>query len=263
MKVLFIGDIVGSPGRHITERRLPELLERYGVDFVIANGENSAGGAGINRKVFEELKNIGVDCFTMGNHTWDNKELLQFIDQERRIVRPANYSPGLPGQGCQVFSLPNGEKLAVCNLIGRIYLPPAECPFAAINAILAKLKQDATVRYIIVDFHAEATSEKMAMGWYLDGRVSAVIGTHTHIQTNDARILPRGTAYLTDAGMTGPRDSVLGVDKDIIIEKMLTNMPLRFETARGDLQFNGLVLDLAPDGKARAMELVNFYDPAL
>ena len=244
MKVLFIGDIVGSPGRHITERRLPELLERFGIDFVIANGENSAGGAGINRKVFEELKNIGVDCFTMGNHTWDNKELLQFIDQERRIVRPANYSPGLPGQGCQVFSLPNGEKLAVCNLIGRIYLPPADCPFAAVNAILAKLKQDAAVRYILVDFHAEATSEKMAMGWYLDGRVSAVIGTHTHIQTNDARILPRGTAYLTDVGMTGPENSILGIKPEIAIEKMKNNMPVRFEYAETSIRMDCALLTI-------------------
>jgi len=261
MKVLFIGDIVGSPGRHIVEKHLPVLISEKEIDFVIANGENSAGGAGINRKVFDELANIGVDCFTMGNHTWDNKDLLNFIEREKRIVRPANYSGDLPGKGVQLYSLPDGQKIAVCNLIGRIYLPPADCPFTAINHILADLEN--VTDNIIVDIHAEATSEKMALGWYLDGRVSAVIGTHTHIQTNDLRILPRGTAYLTDAGMTGPRDSVLGVDKDIIIEKMLTNMPIRFEPARGDLQFNGVIISLNEKGKAVDTELVNFWEPAL
>ncbi len=262
MRVLFIGDIVGSPGRHIVEKSLPDILNKYKIDFTIANGENSAGGAGMNKSSFQELAALGVDAFTMGNHTWDNRDLLNFIQNESRIIRPANYSLGLPGQGWQIFNL-KGKKLAVCNIIGRVYMPPAECPFNKMNEILEIIKEDEKADYIIVDFHAEATSEKMAMGWYLDGRVSAVLGTHTHIQTNDARILPKGTAYITDVGMTGPRDSVLGVDKDIILKKMLTQMPVRFEIARGDLQFNAVILTLEENGRAKDIEIINFFRPSL
>ncbi|MEG1500838.1 MAG: TIGR00282 family metallophosphoesterase, partial [Clostridiales bacterium] len=213
-----------------------------------------------NKKTFDELTNIGIDALTMGNHTWDNRDIQNFIEQEKSIIRPANYPQGVPGQPWSVFSVKN-QKLAIVSLIGRVYMQPAQCPFGEINKILQEVSK--ITSNIIVDFHAEATSEKMAMGWYLDGRISGLFGTHTHIQTNDARILPRGTAYLTDAGMTGPRDSVLGVDKDIIIKKMLTQMPVRFEVARGDLQFNGVVVDLAETGKAKAMQLVNFYEPSL
>ncbi|MGI5891333.1 MAG: TIGR00282 family metallophosphoesterase [Bacillota bacterium] len=261
MKILFIGDIVASPGRHIVEKNLPRLLEQYEIDFTIANGENSSGGAGMSRKSLEELSAIGVDAFTMGNHIWDNKEIFDLIDHDQRIVRPANFAPSLPGMPWRIYDLPQGKKLALSNIVGRIYMPPANCPFAAMDEMLKQVRD--ITSFIIVDFHAEATSEKMAMGWYLDGRISALLGTHTHIQTNDARILPRGTAYLTDVGMTGPRDSVLGVDKDIIIKKMLTQMPQRFEPARGDLQFNGVVIELGEDGKARTIDLINFFDPSL
>lgn len=262
MRILFIGDIVGSPGRRMLEENLPALLEEYRIDFTIANGENSAGGAGMNRQIFEDLTNLGVDAFTMGNHTWDNRDLLNFIGHEERIIRPANYARGIPGRGWQAFEV-KGKKLAVCNLIGRVFMNPAECPFQTANEILQEIRKAVNTPYILVDFHAEATSEKMAMAWYLDGRVSAIFGTHTHIQTNDARIFPKGTAYMTDAGMTGPRDSILGVDSEIILKKMLTQMPIRFEVARGDLQFNGVVVEIGPEGKATEIEVLNFFQPAL
>ena len=260
MKVLFIGDIVGSPGRHITERRLPELLERFGIDFVIANGENSAGGAGINRKVFEELKNIGVDCFTMGNHIWDNKDIFRFIEGEPRLVRPANFHSSRPGVGWRTFQV-GEENLIVTNLVGRVYMPPVDCPFAAMDRMMAEWKGQKAA--IFLDFHAEATSEKVAMAWYLDGRISAMTGTHTHVQTNDARVLPRGTGYLTDAGMTGPRDSVLGVEKEIIIERFCTGYSPRFQTASGDLQFNGVLYTLGADYRCQSVEPIQFWRPSL
>ena len=261
MRVLFIGDIVGKPGRRMVEGHLPRLQQEYAVDFTIANGENCAGGSGMNRASFRDLHAMGVDAFTMGNHTWGNKELPQFISEERRIVRPGNLSgKDLPGTYFQFYSV-GGAELLLVNMIGRVYMQPAECPFCAMDTLLAA--EGARTPFILLDFHAEATSEKMAMGWYLDGRVSAVLGTHTHIQTNDARVLPRGSGYVTDAGMTGPRDSVLGVDKDIIIEKFLYQMPRHFEPANGDLQFNGILLDLADNGHCRRIELINFWEPNL
>jgi metallophosphoesterase (TIGR00282 family) len=261
MRILFIGDIVASPGRHIVLKHLPRLLDEYEIDFTIANGENSSGGTGISRKALEDLSAMGVDAFTMGNHMWDNKDIWQFIEHDQRLVRPANFAASLPGQPWRIYSLANGQKLAVSNIVGRIYMPPADCPFVAMERMLEEVRS--ITPCIFIDFHAEATSEKMALAWYLDGRVSAVVGTHTHVQTNDARILPRGTAFLSDAGMTGPRDSVLGVDKDIIIKKMLTQTPVRFEPARGDLQFNGVVIEIDEEGRARDMHLINFFEPAL
>lgn len=261
MKILCIGDIFGKPGRIAVEKFLPELLEKQAIDFTVANGENSAGGNGMNRKVLEQLSNIGVDVFTMGNHTWGNKELLSFIDEDKRIIRPANYTPGVPGHGWRSFEV-KGQKIAVCNIIGRIFMDPSQCPFNTMNQILAEI-QEAGIKTVLVDFHAEATSEKIAMGWYLDGRVSAIFGTHTHVQTNDARLLNKGTAYITDIGMTGPRDSVLGVDKNLIIKKMTTQIPVRFEPAGGDIQFNGIILEIAADGKAENIEVLNFYQPSL
>ncbi|MGI6361948.1 MAG: TIGR00282 family metallophosphoesterase [Bacillota bacterium] len=262
MKILFIGDVVASPGRHIVKQKLPYLLNEYEIDFTIINGENLTGGAGINKKSLHELADMGVDCFTMGNHMWDNADIFTFIEQERRLVRPANFKQSLPGEVYRIYTLPAGEKLAVTNVVGQVYMPPADCPFAAMKRVLQEVRE--ITPFIVVDIHAEATSEKMALGWYLDGQVSAVLGTHTHVQTNDARILPRGTAYLTDVGMTGPRDSVLGVDKDIIIEKMTTQLPQRFKPAcRGDLQFNGVIIELGTDGKAQDIQLINFYEPSL
>ena len=199
MRILFIGDIVGKPGRAIIERQLAALQEEYNIDFTIANGENAAGGNGINRKVFQELSNYGIDVITMGNHVWDKKEIFDIIDSEKRLIRPANYPKGTPGVGWNIYSINKETKIAVVNLAGRIYLPPLDCPFRVADAILEQIKSVTSI--IIVDFHAEASSEKIAMGWYLDGRVSAVIGTHTHVQTGDERLLKRGTAYITDAGI--------------------------------------------------------------
>jgi metallophosphoesterase (TIGR00282 family) len=260
MKILFIGDIVGAPGRHMAEKHLPRLIDEYKIDFVIANGENSAGGAGISRKVFNELTAMGIDAFTMGNHIWDNKDIFNFIDNEKRIVRPANFNPTLPGTGYQIFDIA-GQKLVVANLVGRTFMPPTESPFIVMDKILTKTRN--ITPFVFVDFHAEATSEKNALAWYLDGQVSAVIGTHTHIQTNDARVLPRGTALVTDAGMTGPRDSILGVEWEIIVKHFITQMPARFNVAKGDIQFNGVMIELYDDGRAKTVEPINFWEPSL
>jgi metallophosphoesterase (TIGR00282 family) len=261
MKILCIGDIFGNPGIKIAEKFLPSLIRDYKVDFVIANGENLCGGRGANRKTIDCLGAAGVDAFTMGNHTWDNSDLQTFINDDRRIARPANYPGGVPGKGWRSF-ISGGNKIAVCNIIGRVFMAPAECPFNAMNEVLREIKA-AGIKCVVVDFHAEATAEKMAMGWYLDGRVSVVFGTHTHVQTADLRLLNHGTAYITDIGMTGPKDSVLGVDKNIIIKKMLTQMPQRFKPAQGDIQFNGVLFDIGENGAARGFETINFYDSAL
>jgi len=248
LRVLFIGDIVGKPGRDILRQQLRNIQEKFKINFTIANGENAAGGAGINKKIFEEISNYGVDVVTMGNHVWDKKEILDFIDNEPRLLRPANYPPNVPGRGGNIYTVNNEKKIVVVNLSGRVYLPSLDCPFQTADRIFSEVK--ALTSYIILDFHAEATSEKQALGWYLDGRVSAVLGTHTHIQTADARILNRGTAYITDVGMTGPRDSVLGVDKDLVIKKFTTHMPVRFEVARGDIQLNAVILEFNDKGQA-------------
>ena len=260
MRILFIGDIVGAQGRRMVLEHLPRLLDEYEIDFTIANGENCSGGFGLNQKNFRELVDCGIDAFTMGNHMWDNRDIYNFVDHEERLVRPANFPPSLPGHGWQQYQV-DGQKLIVANVVGRVFMTAFDCPFRTMDAILQEnAAEDAT---IFVDIHAEATSEKMALGWYLDGRVAAVVGTHTHIQTNDARILPHGTGYLTDAGMTGPRDSILGVEREIIIGRFLTGVSPRFEVASGDLQFNGVIFDIGPDHKTQKMELLNFWQPAL
>ena len=258
MRLLFIGDIIGAPGRHMVLEHLPRLLEEKKIDFTVANGENMANGFGINRNSFEEMHAAGVDAFTMGNHTWDNKDIFNMIDKETTLIRPANYAPNLPGVGDRSYTV-KGKRLRVINLIGRVFLPPQDCPFRTLDRLL---KED-TADWTFLDFHAEATSEKVAMGWYADGRISGMAGTHTHIQTADCRVLPRGTGYITDAGMTGPRDSVLGVDKEIILERFLTGLSPRFEVANGDLQFNGAVYDFAESGTCTAVEALNFWQPSL
>ena len=257
MRVLFIGDIIGAPGRKIIERSLRRLQDELEIDFTVANGENSAGGAGINKKVFTGLVEMGVDALTMGNHIWDNKDIFNFID-DPRIVRPANLSPRLPGAPWRLFEAA-GQKIALANVIGRTYMPPANCPFTAMDQIHSQTKDLTPI--LIVDFHAEATSEKAAMAWYLDGRASAVIGTHTHVQSNDARFLNRGTVFINDVGMTGPRDSILGVGKEEVIERFLTQVPVRFSPATGDIQFNGVVLNFDTAGKVTDFEVLNFYEP--
>lgn len=241
MRILFIGDIVGKPGREAVKNMLPSLQKEYQFDLIAANAENASGGRGLTKDVAEELFNNGIHFLTMGNHVWDQKEITKFIDDERRLIRPANYPKGVPGKG-YAFVTNNGFKVGFINLSGRIFLPPLENPFTMAIPIVNTLAQETPI--IIVDFHAEATSEKVALGWLLNGKVSAVLGTHTHIQTADARILDQGTAYITDVGMTGPRDSVLGMKKEIIINNFLTQMPARFEVAGGMIQLNAVVLEI-------------------
>lgn len=242
MKVLFIGDIVGNPGRKILKRKISEVREKHDHDYCIANGENAAGGSGLTYKVSDEIFKSGVDVITMGNHTWAKNDILNFIDNSAGLVRPANYSAILPGKGHAVIEKSGKCPLGVLNLLGRVYMDPVDSPFTKADNEIEYLKD--LTKIIIVDMHAEATSEKAAMAWYLDGRVSAVIGTHTHVQTADERILDRGTAFITDAGMTGPYEGILGVDREIILRKFLEPMPVRFDLASGISQFNGVLLDI-------------------
>jgi metallophosphoesterase (TIGR00282 family) len=241
LKILFIGDIVGRPGRQATKALLPRVVERYKIDFVVANGENAAGGFGITADSAGELFSMGVHVITSGNHIWDKKEVLSYIEREDRLIRPFNYPPGSPGAGSVIAALPNGDKVAVLNLSGRVFMGLMDCPFRAAEKEVAALRKKTPV--VIVDFHAEATSEKVAMGYFLDGHVSALLGTHTHVQTADERVLPGGTAYITDAGMTGPLDSVIGVKKEQIIDKFLTSMPKRFEIPGGPVVFSAVVVE--------------------
>lgn len=241
MRILFIGDIVGRPGRNIIKERLSQVKREQRIDFTVANAENAAGGKGITREVFRELYTCGIDAFTMGNHVWDNKGIFEFINEEERLIRPLNYPDICPGRGCHIFEAGNGLAIAVINASGRVFLPPLDCPFRAVDQVLEQIKDRADC--ILVDFHAEATSEKLAFAYYFDGRVSAVLGTHTHIQTADERILPGGTAYITDVGMTGPAVSILGMDKDIVVNKFISGMPARFVVAGGAAQMDAVVLE--------------------
>ncbi len=255
MKILFVGDIVGSAGRLALARELPALKASGKVDCCVANGENASGGYGLTKDTAHELFDLGVDALTGGNHLWDKREIYQFIDLEPRIVRPANYPPGTPGAGTAVLDLPGGTSIAVLNLAGRTFMPALDCPFRTADALLPELARRS--RVILVDVHAEATSEKIALGWYLDGRASAVIGTHTHVQTADERLLPGGTAYLTDAGMTGPHDSVIGMQKEVAIERFLTQRPKRFQTAKGDPRLSAVLIEVdEASGKATKIERV-------
>lgn len=244
MKVLFIGDIVGKPGRKALREGLPEIINKLKIDFVIANVENAAGGFGITKAVGEEILDLGVDVLTSGNHIWDKKEAITYIPKENRLLRPANYPEGVPGYGSIVMKTSAGDKVAVLNLSGRVFMNPLDCPFRTAERELPALREQTNV--IIVDFHAEATSEKSAIGHFLDGKVSAVIGTHTHVQTADEKILPKGTAYITDVGMTGPINSIIGVKKEQIMDKFLTQIPTRFETAKGESMLSCVVFETNP-----------------
>ena len=258
MRLLVIGDIVGRPGRKAIKASLMGIKQELKLDFIIANGENAAGGNGITREISRELFAAGVNVLTMGNHVWDKKEIFEFIDEENRIVRPANYPPGSPGHGSFVYDCGN-IKIGVANLSGRVFMPELDCPFRKADEIIKLLKKETDI--IIVDFHAEATSEKIAMGWYLDGRVSAVCGTHTHVQTADERILPDGTAYITDLGMTGPRDSVLGVQTELVIDKFLTALPTRFEVSNSLYQLNGVIIEIDEEtGLATSIERLQEFE---
>jgi 2',3'-cyclic-nucleotide 2'-phosphodiesterase len=241
MRILFIGDIVGSPGREIVRERLADLVAHQGIDLVVANGENSASGFGITPKIVEELLKCGIEVISGGNHSWDRREIMEFMPYEPRLLRPANFPDGSPGSGLYLGTAKNGVKYAVINLQGRIFLPAIDDPFRKADELLATLLADVAV--VLVDMHAETTSEKIAMGWYLDGRATAVVGTHTHVATADERVLPEGTAYITDVGMTGPHAGVIGMDRAAIIKKFLDGLPARFEVARGDVQLNAVVLE--------------------
>jgi len=222
-------------------KTLPRLKEEYGADVAVVNGENAAGGTGLTRKVLDEIKAAGADVVTSGNHIWDKKEVLDFIDEEPYLLRPANYPPGTPGKGSCVIDV-RGVSVGVLNLSGRTFMPALDCPFQKAAELVDDLSK--ACRYVLVDFHAEATSEKLAMGWFLDGRVAAVVGTHTHVPTADERILPAGTAYITDLGMTGPWNSVIGADKDAVIGSFLRRLPARFEPAKGEKVLSGVYLEL-------------------
>ena len=256
MRLLFIGDIVGRPGRDLIRRGLAALVEHHQVDLVIANVENAAGGFGITRDIGDELLECGVDVMTSGNHIWDKKEAIDYIGAERRLLRPANYPAGVPGHGSYVARTHDGVGVGVVNLMGRVFMLSIDDPFAAALREIEALGRAAAV--VLVDFHAEATSEKIAMGWHLDGKVAAVIGTHTHVQTADERILPRGTAYLTDVGMTGPHDSIIGVETSAALGRFLTGMPARFETATGNPRLHAVIVSCDElTGRATAIERVS------
>lgn len=255
MKILYIGDTVASAGRSIVHTHLRELQREHSIDLTILNCENAATGNGVTPKMADEFFDWGVDVLTSGNHIWNKQEILPYLNRHSRILRPANYPSGNPGRGLAVLKTRSGEPAAVLNLQGRVYMPPIDDPFRVADAELSSIPGE--VKVIFVDMHAEATSEKVAMGWYLDGRVSAVIGSHTHIPTADETILPGGTAYQTDAGMTGPFFSVIGVMKEGVIRRFLTQMPERFEPASQDVRLNGVVIDVdGATGKARKIERV-------
>jgi len=260
MKILFIGDIVGKVGRVVTKALLPTIADRYKIDFVIANGENVAGGFGITEKTAFELLGLGINVITTGNHVWDKKEFVSQISKIDNVLRPLNYPPGVPGFGSIIETAGNGSKLAVVNISGRVFMPPMDCPFRIAEDEIKKIH--ATTKIIIIDFHAEATSEKVAFGYFMDGKVSAVIGTHTHVQTADEKILPGGTAYITDVGMTGPSNSVIGIETEQVIHRFLTSIPVRFETAKGDGIFSAVVFEVNEEtGKSTVIQRLRITYP--
>ena len=255
MRLLFIGDVVGSPGRNMVKEYLGKLKDKYRPQFVIINGENAAAGRGITEKIYKELLEYGANMITLGNHSWDNRDIFEFIGEAKYLVRPGNFPEGTPGAGLKFLKM-NQYELAVISVQGRTFMPALDDPFLVAD----KLVEEAEKRtpFIFVDVHAEATSEKQALGWYLDGRVSAVIGTHTHVQTADNRILPNGTAYMSDVGMTGPYDGILGMEREAVIKKFLTSMPVRFEVPKeGRTVLSGVIIDLDPKtGKATKTERI-------
>jgi metallophosphoesterase (TIGR00282 family) len=240
-RILFVGDIVGRPGRDLLERGLAAIVRAHEIHCVIVNVENAAAGFGVTPEIANEILDLGVHVMTGGNHTFDKKEIIPYFAQESRLLRPANLPAGAPGGGHYIARAANGVNVGVINVMGRVFMTPLDDPFKAVVAEIDKVKKDAAI--VFVDFHAEATSEKIAMGWHLDGKATAMVGTHTHVQTADERVLPQGTAYITDAGMTGPHDGVIGVDRHAIVAKFLSAMPQRFETARENPRLNGVIVD--------------------
>lgn len=258
MKLLFIGDVVGRPGRKVLQDYLAALKSKYQPALTIVNGENAAAGKGITEKIYKQFLDWGAQVITMGNHTWDNRAIFEFINEAENLVRPANFPDGTPGQGV-VFSKQNGQEVAIINLQGRTFLSTLDDPFRKADELIADIRKRTPI--IFVDFHAEVTSEKQALGWYLDGRVTAVIGTHTHVQTADNRILPKGTAYMSDVGMTGPYDGIIGMDRSAVLNKFLTHLPVKFEVESGRTQLSGAVIDVdEATGKARFIERILIND---
>jgi metallophosphoesterase (TIGR00282 family) len=256
MRILFIGDIVGKPGRDLVRRGLHGLVDHHRIDVVIANAENAAAGFGITREIGDQLLDWGVEVMTSGNHIWDKKEALDYIGAEARLLRPANYPAGTPGNGRYLARTRDGQTVGVVNVMGRVFMLNIDDPFQVVLREVEALRQ--RTRIVFVDFHAEATSEKIAMGWHLDGKVTAIVGTHTHVQTADERILPKGTAYLTDVGMTGPHDSIIGVDIEPALNRFLTALPQKFETASGNPRLNAVVVDAdGQTGRATDIERIS------
>ena len=255
MKILFIGDIVGRPGRRALEGLLKKVIAHYGIEFTIANGENAAGGMGITPSIAMEILSQEVDVLTSGNHIWAKKEIIPFLNEERRLLRPANYPGDVPGRGAGTFEAMDGTKVAVLNLEGRVFMRNLDCPFRVGEMEVGIVRRE--THLIIVDLHAEATSEKMALGRFLDGKVSAVVGTHTHVQTSDERILSGGTAYITDVGMTGPLASVIGIREKIALDRFLTQVPLKFDVATDEIELQGVVMEIdAESGKASGIQRI-------
>lgn len=253
--VFFIGDVIGEPGRKALFLSLSKMINKKKVDLVLANGENASGGFGITGKIAGKLYSYGVDCITTGNHVWRNKEIFKFISEDPKLIRPANYPKETPGKGWIIIEK-NEVKIAVLNLLGRVFMEPLECPFKTAHKEVSILRKQTKI--ILIDFHGEATSEKVAMGWYMDGMVSAVIGTHTHVQTADERVLPGGTAYITDIGMTGPFDSIIGMKKENALRKFVTMLPTKFSVAENDIRINGVVITIDKEtGRALMIERIN------
>lgn len=260
MKLLFVGDIVGKTGRKALKALLPNLTDKYKLDMVVVNGENIAGGFGLTESLVLELLSMGVHVITTGNHVWDKKDFVPYIAKDNRVLRPLNYPPGVPGYGSIVLAPPGCPRVAVMNVSGRVFMPPLDCPFRATLAEIETLPRD--VEVIIVDLHAEATSEKIAFGYFFDGKVSAVVGTHTHVQTADEKILPNGSAYITDVGMTGPVNSIIGVEPDQVIHRFLTSMPTKFDVAHGDAILSAVVVEINNEtGKATAIRRLQITYP--
>lgn len=258
MNILFIGDIYGRPGRNLITSELFSLRNEFFIDMVIANGENLAHGKGITKRTGTEMFDAGIDVFTSGNHLWDKKESFNYLNEEKRILKPLNYSKNAPGNDFYIFTTSNGEKIGVMNFAGQAFMPPTNSPFERFDEIYPKIKEYTDL--ILVDFHAEATAEKRAFGFYLDGKVSAVFGTHTHIQTADEEILPNGTAYITDAGMTGSHDSVIGVKKGIILKKITEGIPVKYEMAEKGLQINGVIVEIIKGKVEKVFRLKRHYE---
>lgn len=257
MKFLIVGDVCGRPGREAFRKYVPELKKEHNIDVVVVNGENIAGGRGISRKTLDEIYRAGADIVTSGNHIWDQKEIVSFIDDEPFLIRPANYPEGAPGKGYCIYPF-KAKNIGVINVSGRTFMPPMDCPFQKVDEILKEIKNQCDI--ILVDIHAEATSEKVAMGFYLDGKVTCVVGTHTHVQTADNRILPKGTAYISDLGMVGPYNSSLGINVNNAIDKFITCRPVRFEMAEGPNIFSAVVLELAEDNSVKSFERILFNE---